>query len=187
LPNLETLILVLTSRLFALRNHPGFPNPETAPEKDALNCIRVLTRILPYIYEADNLEQWEEKFFWGARRKRARKGQPLKTEIMFDESNPEADDPKAEVPEVPQEEFEDAKPLAEELIDTLADMLFFSGFTLPTMQRLGTKTKVNYTIWSSGIGCNTPVSTYKELEANRTEVLRLLITLTSKSMYMPPS
>ena len=72
LENLETLILAITSRLFILRHHPSFPDPEFAPERDALNCIRILTRILPYIYEAEQLQDWEDKFFWGVRRKRTR-------------------------------------------------------------------------------------------------------------------
>jgi hypothetical protein len=53
LANLETLILAVTSRLIVLRNHPSFPDPELAPERDALNCIRVLTRLLPFLYVAD--------------------------------------------------------------------------------------------------------------------------------------
>jgi hypothetical protein len=72
LENLETLILAITSRLFILRHHPSFPDLELAPERDALNCIRILTRILPFIYEAEHLEEWEDKFFWGVRRKRTR-------------------------------------------------------------------------------------------------------------------
>jgi hypothetical protein len=74
------------------------------------------------------------------------------------------------------------KPLAEELIDTLIDMLFFADFTLPKPQN--TKNKVTYAIWQSGVGCNTSVGTTKEFESNRTEILRLLLTLTSQSMYM---
>ena len=62
--NLETLILAITSRLVILKNHPSFPDPELAPDRDALNCIRILTRILPFIYEAEHLEEWEDKFFW---------------------------------------------------------------------------------------------------------------------------
>jgi hypothetical protein len=72
--------------------------------------------------------------------------------------------------------------LAEELIDTLIDMLFFANFTLP--QTPNSKTKVSYAIWQSGVGCNTAVGTSKEFESNRTEILRLLLTLTSQSMYM---
>ena len=142
----------------------------------------MLTRLLPYIYEADNLEPWEEKFFWGARRKRTRKGQLNKSEVLFDESNPEG----AKEEDADEEgDFEEAKPLAEELLDTLIDLLFYSGFTIPIDER--TKSRVNYQIWSSGVGCNTTVSTSARLESNRTEVLRLLLTLSSKSMYMPAS
>ena len=83
------------------------------------------------------------------------------------------------------DEFEDVKPFAEELIDTLIDFLFFHGFTLPLNDR--SKVKVSYSIWSSGVGCNTPMSTSKELESNRTEVLKLLLALSSKAMYMPAS
>ena len=80
------------------------------------------------------------------------------------------------------EEFEDVKPLAEELIDTLIDLLFFSDFTLPRTNN--SKNKVTYAIWQSGVGCNTAIGTSKEFESNRTEILRLLLTLTSRSLYM---
>ncbi|MCJ1365914.1 hypothetical protein MMC16_005039 [Acarospora aff. strigata] len=179
LTNLETLILALTSRLFILRNHPSFPDPELAPDRDALNCIRVLNRILPFLYEADYLETWEDRFFWGSRRKRSRSAQIARTEVLFDEAQPD-DNP---LPRDTPDEFEEAKPLAEELIDTLTDLLFFCDFTLPMPQN--EKGKVRYSIWSSGVGCNTSIGTSKEFESNRTEILRLLLTLTSKSMYMP--
>ena len=169
----------MTSRLCILRNHPSFPDPELAPERDALNCIRVLTRILPFVYEADHLESWEEKFFWAERRKRSRRGQIVRTEIIFDEADPE------QKPANPEADFEKAKPLAEEIIDTLIDLLFYSEFTLPKVP--AGKSKVTYAIWQSGVGCNTPIASTKEFESNRTEILRLLLTLASKSMYMSAS
>ena len=170
--------MAITSRLIVLRNHPSFPDSELAPERDALNCIRVLTRLFPYIYEAENLEEWEEKFFWGARRKRTRRGQIKKTEVLFDESH---DDPTKDWLEP---EFEEAKPLAEELVDTLVDLLFFEDFTLPRGQ---SNNKVTYAIWQSGVGCNSPIGTSTQFENNRTEILRLLLAMTSKSMYMTAS
>ncbi|KAL2873950.1 hypothetical protein SGCOL_010921 [Colletotrichum sp. CLE4] len=176
LENLETLILALTSRLFILRHHPSFPDPEIAPERDALNCVRVLTRILPFIYEADNLQSWEERFFWGARRKRTRQS-AIAAEVLFDGAQEGQRPPKNE-----NEDFEDAKPLAEELIDTLIDLLFFSDLTLP--RQPSGRPKVSYAIWQSGVGCNTSVATTKEFESNRSEILRLLLTMTSQSMYM---
>lgn len=176
LENLETLILAVTSRLFVLRYHPSFPDSEIAPDNHALNCIRVLTRILPFLYEKESLQAWEENFFWARRRKRTRTSL-IANEVLFDESQ-EAQ------PRQP-EEFEDAKPLAEELIDTLIDLLFFSDLTVPR-QPHGSP-KVSYSIWQSGVGCATSIPTTKEHESNRCEILRLLLTLTSQSMYMSPS
>lgn len=139
-----------------------------------------MTRILPFVYESASLETWEEQFFWGARRKRTRKAS-LAAEVLFDES---ADDqpPKREDT---AEDFEDAKPLAEELIDTLIDLLFFSDLTVPKQPH--GKPKVSYAIWQSGVGCNTAVPTTKEHESNRCEILRLLLTLVGQSMYMSPN
>ena len=177
MPNLETLILAVCSRLAVLRNHPSFPDPELAPEREALNCIRVLTRILPFVYEAENLEEWEETFFWGARRRRTRHSKITKSEVLFD------GDPQ-KTPETNEPEFEQVKPLAEELIDTLTDLLFFSEFTLP--KSASGKSKVTYAIWQSGVGCHTPVTSTKEYENNRAEILRLLLVMCSKAMYMTP-
>jgi hypothetical protein len=96
---------------------------------------------------------------------------------LFDDSqHGEERQPEAE------DEFEDARPLAEELIDTLIDLLFFADFTLPRPPT--GKNKVTYAIWQSGVGCNTPVGTSKEFESNRCEILRLLLTLTSKVSSM---
>jgi hypothetical protein len=181
LANLETLILAITSRLVILRNHPSFPDPEIAPDRDALNCVRILTRILPFIYEAEYLEEWEEKFFWGRRRKKSRQAQ-VASQVLFDQGR---DDEERRQQKQREEDYHDAKPLAEELIDALLDLLFYTGFTIPKLP--GVKTKVNYSIWQSGIGSNTVMGSSKELETNRCEILRLLLTLTSKSMYMASS
>lgn len=178
LENLETLILAVTSRLNVLKNHPSFPDPELAPERDVLNCVRVLTRVLPYVYEADQLSEWEERFFWGMRRRKTRRGQ-VAGEVLFDDS---ANDQDADV-EGKEQEYEEVKPLAEELIDTLVDLLFFAEFTIPLLP--SAKSKVNYAIWQSGVGCKSSIPTNSELESNRCEILRLLLTLAGKAMYMP--
>ncbi|KAI9863644.1 MAG: hypothetical protein M1813_003667 [Trichoglossum hirsutum] len=178
LTNLETLILAVTARLFHLRNHPSFPDLEAAPEREVLNCVRVLTRILPFIYEADSLETWEDNFFWKVRRKRVNSA---RTEVIFDEARPEEE---LNISRSPEDDFEEMKPLAEELLDTLIDLLFFSEFTLPKAPQTA-KSKVTFAIWQSGVGCNTPVGTSKEFESNRCEILRLLLTLTSRAIYLP--
>lgn len=179
LSNLETLILAITSRLVVLKNHPSFPDPELAPDRDALNCIRILTRILPFIYEAEHLEEWEDKFFWARRRKKNRHAQ-IASEVLFDEGQDDEQQQKKKAGG-----YEDAKPLGEELIDSLIDLLFYTNFTIPRLPNA--KGKVTYAIWQSGVGCNTSMGATKEMESNRCEILRLLLTLTSKSMYMHPS
>lgn len=99
--------------------------------------------------------------------------------MLFDESAREV------VPEAGQEDhFEETKPLAEELIDVLIDLLFYSDFTIP---RVEGKKKVNFSIWQSGVGCNSTIASTPDMESRRMEVLRLLLTLTSKSMYTPTS
>ena len=140
--------------------------------------MRVLTRILPFLYEADHLEAWEQRFFWAPRRRRLPKESQSATEVLFDDTRLE-DPPEPEI----TEQFQTLKPLGEELIDTLIDLLFFTDFTLPHNDR--SRNKVTYAIWQSGVGCNTPMGSSKELESNRTEILRLLLTLSSKSLYMP--
>ena len=141
--------------------------------------MRVLTRILPYIYEVESLQGWEDQFFWGTRRKRTRRA-ALQNEVLFDEA--QADETEAKPT---ADDFEEAKPLAEELIDTLIDLLFFSDLTVPRQPH--GKPKVTYAIWQSGVGCNTAVATTKEHENNRSEILRLLLTLAGQSMYESPS
>lgn len=179
LPNVETLILALTARLFTLRKHRSFPQPEVAPGNQLLNCVRVLTRILPFLYEADRLETWEDNFFWTKRRRRTYIGGRGNAEVLFDETG-------AEVQQSPREEetWEELNPLGEELIDTCIDLLFYAGFSVPQSERV--KEKVTYAIWQKGVGCTTTTFTSKEMENNRTELLRLLLTLTSKSLYMLP-
>lgn len=181
LSNFETLLLSVSSRLIVLKNHPSFPDPDLAPDRDALNCIRILTRLLPFVYEAEHLEDWEEKFFWARRKKKTRQAQ-IAGEVLFDEAQPDSQQERAS----PRgEEFEDVKPLAEELIDTLFDLLFFADFTIPVLPTA--KGKISYSIWQSGVGCNTAMGSNKTLENNRCEILRLLLTITGKAMYMPAS
>ena len=160
--NLETLILALTSRLFALRHHPSFPDNELAPAQEALNCIRVLTRLFPFIFESDDMVEWMDRFWWTKRRKRPRgmtQG-PLKiqdggkeeNEVLFDGGNAggnEGDIPLVQSPisRKDDESLERSKPLAEELLDTVLELLSFSGFTIPTTYTQAGDSKVTMAIW----------------------------------------
>lgn len=80
-----------------------------------------------------------------------------------------------------EEEYKTVAPLGEELVDCLIDLLFFKGFTIFTSDA---KAKVSYSIWQSGVGATTAAGASKELEDNRIEVLRCLLGVTSKAMYL---
>ena len=123
------------------------------------------------------MEVWEDKFFWEKRKRRA-KAKVAKSEILFDESQR-----KEEPPPQGEEPLEDVRPLGEELVDTLIDMLFYVGFTIPATERF--RNRVTYAIWQKGVGCNTSMVANNNMENNRMEILRLLLTLSSKSLYMP--
>ncbi|KAL2163109.1 hypothetical protein VTH06DRAFT_6945 [Thermothelomyces fergusii] len=179
LENLASLVRAVTDRLTALRHEPAFPDPDVAPAREALNCIRVLTRVLPFVYEKEPLQQWQDELLWSPRRRPAGQATTGASEVIFDGGATDAP------PRPSSRDVEDAKPLAEELIDTLLDLLFFSDFTVPKAPP--GKAKVTYAIWQSGVGCNASIPTTREHESNRSEILRLLLTLASHSMYLAPS
>lgn len=141
----------------------------------------MLTRLLPFIYEADHLGTWEERFFWGARKRKRRKQRASRGQVLFDGETPK--NPDAHNGD--QGDSVDVRPLAEELIDTAIDLLYCANFTVP--EAAGSDDRIRLTIWQSGVGCNTAMTSTKDHENNRLEVLRLLLTLASKSMYTPPS
>jgi hypothetical protein len=153
--------LALTSRLFALRHHPSFPDVELAPAQEALNCIRVLTRLFPFILENEDMLEWQERFWWTKRRKRPRgmtQG-ALKIKDGEGESNDDAEvifeGSEGDIPLVQSpvskpsgdEGMEYSKPLAEELLDTVIELLSFSGFTIPATYTQGADSKVTLAIW----------------------------------------
>jgi hypothetical protein len=134
--------------------------------------------VLPFVYEADNLESWEEELFWAPRKKPGRKNRRILADVLFDGTEGFPTDPNDQDPA-----DEKLRPLGEELVDTLVDLLFYSEFTRPKSPP--GKSKVSYAIWQTGVGCHTPITSTKEYESNRQEILRLILVLCGKGMYMP--
>lgn len=184
--NIETLVVALCKRLFHLRYHPDFPS-EQAPEQHLLNCLRVLTRLIPFLFEenADNTDA--VGFLWSVR-ERAKDPKAVsytKREDALDNISPRpaSGDTGTEYNwRRPDTDREDVEPMAEELMKVLIELLFFCGFTIPANYG---STKVVYGIWETGVGCSVHMGTTKQFESNKIETLRCLLSLISRGMYVP--
>ncbi|XP_005297514.1 protein HID1 isoform X2 [Terrapene carolina triunguis] len=129
-----------------------------------LNCSRLLTRILPYIFEDPD---WRG-FFWSTVPGAGRGGG--------------------------DEEDENARPLAESLLLAIADLLFCPDFTVQSHRKSTVDTAEDIHsidsceyIWEAGVGfAHSPQPNYNH-DLNRTELLKLLLTCFSEAMYLPPS
>ncbi|KAI1318897.1 hypothetical protein EDD11_005531 [Mortierella claussenii] len=158
-----------------------FPTPN-APAIQVLNCVRILTRLFPFIFESEDFIQWEEQFFWNKH---------STTACQEDRSKPVLEGGDELLSGHPRslvnttEVHEEPTPSrGQRLIKTLLDLLFTSGFTLPTAMEA--RFRVSYVIWETGIGSSKPIGASKDLDDNRTEILRLLLVLFSRSMYIAP-
>lgn len=109
-----------------------------------LNCVRLITRILPFVFELES-DAFEIETFWTG---------------------------------------ED--PLARRIVVLSTKLLFCRGFTIP-FSNLEDATRIHYIIWSKGIGASSAPPASKDEILRRTEVLRLLLTLLSKTMYSTQS
>lgn len=182
--NAETLIYAAISRLEALQTRHCYSDIHMSIAPEVLNCVRILTRLLPYVYEADHLNVWEDKFFWQPHKPTSTwDHQQNRQGPLFDGLNPKKKFSEGD------EDKEIGRPLGEQLIDLLINYLFFPNFTLPKKLDANGKPdlNVNFAIWQSGIGCKQSNGMTRENERNAMEVLRLLLTLTSRTMYISPS
>ncbi|CAG8662098.1 279_t:CDS:2, partial [Scutellospora calospora] len=192
--NLETLIHKITDRLFQIMRAPDFPSPENSTLQ-LLNCIRLLTRIMPFIFESEELEEWEDEFFWTPKKiKKNFRSEIISDlqsaskepneEIVIENSERNVSQESSTQNRTSSESYETIAPLGERLLSALIDLLFLTSFTLPA-NLANESSRVIYVNWETGVGSTIPIGSSKENDANKTEALRLLLGLVSKSMYMP--
>uniref|UniRef100_A0A8C0YIC4 Uncharacterized protein n=2 Tax=Cyprinus carpio TaxID=7962 RepID=A0A8C0YIC4_CYPCA len=141
--------------------------PTEKEKQIVLNCTRMLSRTLPYIFED---QDWRG-FFWSTVPGAGRAG--------MDEM---------------EDEDEGARPLAESLLLAVADLLFCPDFTVQSHKKgrpdsiedMQSLDSCEY-IWEAGVGfAQSPPLNYIH-DINRTELLRLLLTCFSEAMYLPPT
>ncbi|XP_014245507.1 protein HID1 [Cimex lectularius] len=128
-------------------------------QQTVLNCVRLLTRILPYIFEDP---EWRG-FFWT--------------------SLPENAGEKA---------GEGTMSLAHSLLNAISDLLFCPDFTVASKKAGPDKAEDLQSIdsceyiWEAGVGFAHSPPHYANYNASRTELLKLLLTCFSETMYQPP-
>uniref|UniRef100_A0A8C9ZTE2 HID1 domain containing n=1 Tax=Sander lucioperca TaxID=283035 RepID=A0A8C9ZTE2_SANLU len=135
--------------------------PSERQRQIVLNCTRLLTRILPYIFEDAD---WRG-FFWSTV-----PGKIVKNVDQYGEDN-------------------EARPLAESLLLAIADLLFCPDFTAQSHKKnaedIRSIDSCEY-IWEAGVGfAHSPPLNYTH-DINRSELLKLLLTCLSEAMYLPP-
>ena len=128
-----------------------------------LNSARLLTRLIPYIFE---ISDWRA-FFWSA---------------------------IPNTKETEEQQESDSTPLAQSLLNAVCDLLFCPEFTVAPnktgngrdeAEDLQNIDSCEY-IWAAGVGFANNPQTAASYDLHRRELLRLLATCFSQSMYLPP-
>ncbi|KAJ7684956.1 high-temperature-induced dauer-formation protein-domain-containing protein [Mycena polygramma] len=207
--NIATLIRVVTSRLFTLISDHTFPSSTNASvaafassfiqagtgsterntTKEVLNCLRILQRVLPVVFEVEGEgSAFELEVLW-------KKEEVVEDTVEMASETPQfviedEDDSDGETKDAPApvkaKEAKQLPSLGERLFSSIIDLLFCCGFTLPTKIQVD-HYKINYVIWEKGIGSTSDPGSSHAYDSNKTEVLRLLLVLLSRQIYVSPT
>ena len=132
-------------------------------QREILNCVRFLTKLLPILYETPNYHELESKIFWDPSFDPLQFIKPTTILKRIDESQ--------------ASEGSDVI-LGSALLNGLVSLLFVKDFTIAS----------NSAIWEPGIGSSSKYSPPNTIhDSNRAEILKLLLTLISTTFYKPPS
>ncbi|KAI6006026.1 high-temperature-induced dauer-formation protein-domain-containing protein [Pisolithus albus] len=190
-----TLVRVVTSRLFNLVSDHTFPvqqstasvtsyasslikaaTAERNSTKEVLNCIRILQRVLPVIFEVEGESNaFELEVFW--------------KKVQIDhEGGLQVDEPQfsSQSVDLKVKAKQTLPSLGEKLFGCIMDLLFCCGFTLPTKIQVD-HYKINYVIWEKGVGSTVDPGPNSQYDSNKIEVLRLLLVLFSRQIYISPA
>jgi hypothetical protein len=199
--NFLNLVRVIAQKLIKTSKLKTFPDAQS--KKEVLNCIRVLTRVMPFVFEM--VEVWEKEInhlFWSLSFNPSDKdswiGTGSATVGSFSSdsrglSSLESSSVKVNINQNVNNSPNSTRVnigqtgaghcLGQMLIHTLVDLLFTREFTLDSTGVKGT----DFKMWEVGIGYNGKYSVPSPgLDSNRLEVLRLLLTLTSQTLYLNP-
>ncbi|KDR73482.1 hypothetical protein GALMADRAFT_227930 [Galerina marginata CBS 339.88] len=204
--NVATLIQVVASRLFNSISDHTFPSSPTGSvaayassliksagvtqeknaTKEVLNCLRVLQRVLPVVFEVEGESNtFELEVLW--KKEEVKDDEEPASNPQFVIEDEDSDHEGAEEPQTPSGKKLPKKllpSLGERLFNAVTDLLFCCGFTLPKSIQVDHH-KINYVIWEKGIGSANSLGNTAMYDSNKTEVLRLLLVLLSRQIYIP--
>lgn len=214
--NVATLVRVICARLFNLVSDHTFPSStnisvayftssllktgaaERNTTKEVLNCIRVLQRVLPVVFEIDSESSiLEEEIFWkkeAVERRDSKEETEQVPQFVIEDDDEDAAEgeggtggsqPKRTSPHKTHH-AKTLPSLAERLFSCLVDLLFCCGFTLPSKIQVD-HYKINYIIWEKGVGSTVDLGPSHAYDNNKSEVLRLLLIILSRQIYVPPA
>ncbi|XP_035793823.1 protein HID1-like [Anopheles albimanus] len=167
--NLATLCYKATERMVRAVDNSCRTQAE---QQTVLNCVRLLTRILPYIFED---AQWKD-FFWSS----------LPSNAASEKEENGVGGAAAA--------GGGAVPLAQSLLNAICDLLFCPDFSVVGYRKSGPEKAEELNsidsceyIWEAGVGFAQSPPRNGHLDARRTELLKLLLTCFSETMYRPPT
>ncbi|CEP61658.1 Ecm30p LALA0_S03e07866g [Lachancea lanzarotensis] len=144
-------------------------------ESQLLTCTRLLTKVMPIFFEMDLDQKEEDSVFWNQNSSRV-----LQCDGLVSEENA-----RLNVNHVSTEP-QDLVPLGVLIVQACVKLLFIKGFTVPlTRQAPKEFGKTSFLLWENGINTSETNYTYPNptLDSKRLEILRLLLTLSSKQLY----
>lgn len=143
--------------------------------EQALNCIRILSRMIPVMLETNHKEVHE--LLWSR----------SKTEQPLDDGAAHGGERKEEA------EVQEAEPMAVILINTLYHLLFLPEFSIDEPDVEFNETDVNTQefksalMWAVGVGsAEKTVSNATQFDGNRADLLRLMIAILCDTLYQSP-
>lgn len=172
--NVATLIQVTTFRLFNLVSDHTFPSAPTSSmtalassfikssgsverstTKEVLNCVRVLQRVLPVVFDVEGESNtFEVELLWRKEEvddeDTTQKIEGLDTAQFVIEDGDDSDHESRSLPPTPgptqTKQKRQLPSLGERLLGCIFDLLFCCGFTLSTKLQVDHH-KINYVIW----------------------------------------
>jgi hypothetical protein len=121
-------------------------SPEKNKTKEVLNCLRVLQRVLPVIFEIE-VPEFEDELLWKRETIESGNEEPVVEEAQFVIEDDDDEERPAATPTPKRPRPVETKPsLGERLFSCAIDLLFCCGFTLPLKIQVDHH-KINYIIW----------------------------------------